>query len=105
MEVGAVRSGVWFSIPLRSLAADVTHVGPDGPDSEGMCMTVMATTLEHGAPLEEVFFGAEQADRLGRWLEHHEMPANQVVQAFLTARGCRGGCCVPYLPLVLQVLG
>ena len=86
MEVGAVGSGVWFSIPLRSLAADITLVGLDGPDSEGICMTMMATTLEHGVPLEQVFFCAEQADRLGRWLEHHEMPANRIVQAFLTAR-------------------
>ena len=86
MEVGAVGYGVWFSIPLHSLAADVMLVGPDGPDSEGMCMTVMVTMLEQGSPLEEVFFHAEQADRLGRWLEHHEMPAEHVVQAFLTAR-------------------
>lgn len=86
MEDGAVGSGVWFSIPLRGLAADVALVGPDGPDSEDMCMTVMATTLEQGSPLEEVFFRAKQADRLGRWVEHHEMPANSVVQAFLTAR-------------------
>ena len=86
MEVGAVGSGVWFSIPLHSLAADVTLVGLDGPDSEGMCMTVMVTMLEQVAPLEEVFCHAKQADRLGRWLEHHEMPASRVVQAFLTAR-------------------
>ena len=86
MEVGAIGSGVWFSIPLRSLAADVALVGLDGPDSEGMCMTMMATTLKHKAPLEEVFFCTKQADKLGRWLEHHEMPANCVVQAFLTAR-------------------
>ena len=81
-----VGSGVWFSLPLRSLAADVALVGPDGPDSEGMCMTVMATTLVQGSPLEEVFFRAKQADRLGKWLEHREMPAKRVVQAFLTAR-------------------
>ena len=81
-----VGSGVWFSLPLRSLAADVALVGPDGPDSEGICMTVMATTLEQGLPLEEVFFCTEQADRLGRWLEHHEMPADCVVQAFFTAK-------------------
>ena len=86
MEVGPVGSGFWFSIPLRSLAADVALVGPDGPDSKGMCMTVMATTLEQGSLLEEVFFRAEQADRLEKWLEHHEMPAKRVVQAFLTAR-------------------
>ena len=49
-------------------------------------MTVMATTLDQGSPLEEVFFRVEQADRLGKWLEHHEMPENRVVQAFLTAR-------------------
>ena len=61
-------------------------MGLDGPDSEGICMTVMATTLEHGAPLEQVFFRAKQSYRLGRWLEHHEMPANHIAQAFLTAR-------------------
>ena len=84
--MGAVGSGVWFSLPLRSLAADVALVGPDGPDSKGMCITVMATALEQGSPLEEVFFRAEQADRLGKWLEHHELPEKRVVQAFLTAR-------------------
>ena len=71
---------------MRSLAADVTLMGPYGPYSKGMCMTVMENMLEQGLPLEEVFFCTEQADRLGRWLEHHEMPANCVVQAFLTAR-------------------
>ena len=33
-----------------------------GPDSDGACMTVTATQLVEGAPLEEVFFRAEQVD-------------------------------------------
>ena len=66
--------------------ADVTLMGLDGPDNEGMCMTMIATMLKQRAPLEEVFFCAKQADRLGRRLKHHEMPENRVVQAFLTAR-------------------
>ena len=49
-------------------------------------MTVMATSLEAGAPLEEVFYRAERAERLAWWLEHHELPAGRVVQAFLTAQ-------------------
>ena len=64
-------------------------MGLDGLDSEGMCMTVMATMLEQISPLEEVPFRAKQADWLEIWLEHQEMPANRVVQAFLTARATR----------------
>ena len=62
---------------------DVAFVGPD---SGGACMTVMATTLVEGAPLEEVFFRAEQVDQLGKCLQHHDMQPSSVVQAFLTAR-------------------
>ena len=42
LEVGAVGSGVWFSLPLHTLADDMAFVGPD---SDGACMTVMATSL------------------------------------------------------------
>ena len=57
-----------------------------GQDSDGACITVMATSLVEGAPLEEVFFRAEQADQLVKWLRHHDMQPSSVVQAFLTAR-------------------
>ena len=57
-----------------------------GTDSDGAYMTIMATSLVEGAPLEEVFFCTEWADQLGKWLQHHDMQPNSVVQAFLTAR-------------------
>ena len=52
LEVGMARSGVWFKLPLHTLPDDATFAGPD---SDGACMTVMATSLVEGAPLEEVF--------------------------------------------------
>ena len=58
MEVGAVGSGIWISIPLHSFSADVAFAGPD---SDSACMTVMATAIKAGALLEEVFFHAEKA--------------------------------------------
>ena len=62
----------------------MTFVGPDG---DSACMTIMATPLAEGAPLDEVFFGAKQVDQLGKWLQHYDMQPSSVVQAFLTARG------------------
>ena len=41
---------------MHMLTDDVEFVGPD---SDGACMTVMATSLVEGALLEEVFFRTE----------------------------------------------
>ena len=59
LDVGVARSGVWFHLSLHTLPDDAAFAGPD---SDGACMTIMATSLVEGAPLEEVFFRAEQAD-------------------------------------------
>ena len=83
LEVGMVRSGVRFNLPLHTLPDDAAFAGPD---SDSACMTVMVTSLVEGAPLEEVFFHTEQAHQLGRWLQHHDMQPSRVVQAFRTAQ-------------------
>ena len=75
--------GLQFSLPLHTLTDYMAFVGLD---SNGACMTVMATLLVQGAPLEEAFFHAKQVDQLGKWLRHHDMQPRSVVQAFLMAR-------------------
>ena len=42
LEVEAVSSGVWFNLPLHTLADNMAFVSPD---SDGACMTDMMTSL------------------------------------------------------------
>ena len=70
LEVGVAKLGVWFNLPLHTLPDDEEFAGPN---SDGACMTVMATSVVEGTPLEEVFFRIEQVDQLRKWLQHHDM--------------------------------
>ena len=76
LEVGKARSGAWFNLSLHTLPDDAAFAGPD---SDGACMTVMATSLVEGAPLVEVFFRTEQADQSRKWLQHHGVQPSRVV--------------------------
>ena len=48
-------------------------------------MIVMVAQLDGGSGLLGVFFCNGQADRLARWLAHHELDSSATVQAFLAA--------------------